>query len=571
MGGSYSKTPSGDQRSVILLGETGAGKSAFGNFLLKRDCFKTGDKMISTTQSVEQQTTEYSEENINISLHVFDLPGLNDPRKVDTTHLNNAYSALKKCAKCMSTLFAIVIDISDTDELTNAVKEIQRFLDKVELPDFNLTDNALLVFSHADKLGATEGEANSCLYRTIESCPLLYKLWILVRFRHVLVDSPRYVSDGDYWREKMKQIIVFTRPKIRVLLLGPHQTAQTELLLQLRGKKGELGGVEELPKYDELDIEEVNLEAEGCSLTFERSFDFSSLDDLNEQEESKEKNNALNQINSLINSIAETHTFSIFCVVIKVGRLKSTFIRGIKMLAEALSEEKVDLFYNRCFFLFTHSNKENALDQCNQAFSNLEDLREIKASIDNRVAITNTHPDTPTEIVCELLKQVVSYSHAMKQKCYGKEFVSSILSSGFELPPDDKAKALNTTTSSLWPSKLTLGLLAVSAGGGVLAIAGAAVVILSAGTAAPIVAPAFAPVMLCAAPMAAAQIGTGSVAALGVGATVGSTLGAMGVGANTAVGSAVLYKLISQRKKKREGDKEYEYDFSTGSKDYVGE
>ena len=96
--GTYYSQPVTDQRSVILLGETGAGKSSFGNFLLNRESFATGSGMLSTTQKVEQQSCQYTEDNHNIQLHVFDLPGLNDPRKIDTTYLNNTYSALKNSA-----------------------------------------------------------------------------------------------------------------------------------------------------------------------------------------------------------------------------------------------------------------------------------------------------------------------------------------------------------------------------------------------------------------------------------------------------------------------------------------
>ena len=551
MGQGYSQ-PS-DERSIILLGDTGAGKSAFGNFLLNRDIFKTGSGMLSTTQTVEQESCQYTEESLSIRLHVFDLPGLNDPRKVDIAHLNNTYSALKNCAKSMSTLFAIVIDISNRDELASTVLEIHNFLEKVELPDFNLTDNALVVFSHADKIGATPQDQESSLLRAIEGCVPLYKLWTLVRFRHVLVNSSCYSSDTQYRVEKMKEIIKFTQPRIRLLLLGPHSETQNELLHLLRGKC--IGGVDALPGYFENEADQVSTNFGGCSLTLEKSFDFSSLDSLS-CSDNLEKSNALSQMSGLINSLVETHTFTAFCVLIRMDvKLKSSFIDGIKSLAKSISGDKPDMFYNRCFFLFTHSNCEDADSRCTAVFESLPAMRELRASMGNRVAIVNQHRDTSSEELCSFFRQVITFSQAMKQSCYGKEFVSSILSTGFDLPAPPPPEAATNSAPRYLPSKLTLALLTIG-GGGVLALAGAAAVLLTGGVAAPAIA---APMMLLAAKSSAVGV-TAAVTAGVTTSVLGGTLGVIGVGANTAVASAVLYKLLSQDKKREK----YEYDFSSG-------
>ena len=524
-----------DERSIILLGDTGAGKSAFGNFLLNRDIFKTGSGMLSTTQTVEQESCQYTEESLSIRLHVFDLPGLNDPRKVDIAHLNNTYSARKNCAKSMSTLFAIVIDISNRDELASTVLEIHNFLEKVELPDFNLTDNALVVFSHADKIGATPQDQESSLLRAIKGCVPLYKLWTLVRFRHVLVNSSCYSRDTQYRVEKMKEIIKFTQPRIRLLLLGPHSETQNELLHLLRGKC--IGGVDALPGYFENEVDQVSTNFGGCSLTLEKSFDFSSLDSLS-CSDNLEKSNALSQMSGLINSLVETHTFTAFCVLIRMDvKLKSSFINGIKSLANSISGDKPDMFYNRCFLLFTHSNCEDADSWCTGVFESLPAMRELRASMGNRVAIVNQHRDTSSEELCSFFRQVITFSQAMKQSCYGKEFVSSVLSTDLPAPPPQEA-ATNSCCLYL-PSKQTLALLTIG-GGGVLALAGAAAILSTGGAAIAV------PMMLFTAKSPA----------------VTRTLGVMGAGAvASAVPWLMQYKLHKKREEERE---EYEYDFSSG-------
>ena len=556
--GQWHSQPS-DERSIILLGETGAGKSEFGNFLLNSNSFEAACGMLSTTQSVQQQSCQYTEDGLNVTLHVFDLPGLNDPRKIDTTQLKNTYSALKNCAKSMSTLFAIVIDISNKDELCSTVASVHSFIDKAELPDFNLTENALLVFSHADKIGATPQDQESSLCRVIDSCIPLYKLWTLVRFRHVMVNSICYPTDREYRLNKMREIVNYTRPKIRVLLLGPHLETQNELLLLLRGNR--VGGTVTLPGYTENEVDRVNIELEGCSLSFEKSFEFSSLDTLS-CSDNLEKSNALRQIGGLINSLVETHTFTAFCILIRLDvRLKSIFIDNIKSLASSLSGDKLDMFYARCFFLFTHSNCDNAVSQSRDMFEALPAMKQLRASMGNRVAVVNKHPDTSADELSVFLEQVVTFSQAMKQSCYGKEFVSSVLSAGFDIPvnptPEAATNSIAHSVSSYLPSNRTLALLTLG-GGGVLALAGAAVVILTGGAAAPVVA---GPVMLFAAKSAGVAVG---VATAGVTTgVIGGTLGVIGVGANTAVASAVLYKLLS-KEKKREQETEYEYDFSSG-------
>ena len=547
-----------DERSIILLGETGAGKSAFGNFLLNsNNCFKTGTGMLSTTQTVEQQSCQYTEDSLSVALHVFDLPGLNDPRKIDTTHLRNTHSAVKNCAKSMSTLFAIVIDISNRDELVSAVAEVHTFINKVELPDFNLTDNALLVFSHADKLGTTPQEQESSLEQVLESCIPLYRLYTLVRFRRVLVDSSS--TDREYRVGKMREIIGFTRPRIRVLLLGPHLETQNELLLLLREK---MGVTDALPGYCKDEVDRVSVECEGCSLTFEKSFEFSSLDTL-KPSDNFEKSNALTQIGGLINSLVETHTFTAFCVLIRMDvKLKSSFIEGIKSLASSISGDKLDMFYDRCFFLFTHSNCDNAEGQARDVFGALPAMKQLRSSMGERVAVVNKHPDTGPDALSAFFKQVVAFSHAMKKSCYGKEFVSSVLSAGFDVPPSPTNEAATESTalsvSRYLPSKRTLALLTLG-GGGILALAGGAAVLLTGGAAAPAVA---VPMMLFAAQHSVPAAGLAVGISTGV---LGGTLGIVGVGANTAVAGAVLYKLLTQQKKKEgEQEEEFEYDFSSG-------
>jgi predicted GTPase len=73
---------------LVLIGETGIGKSQLGNFILqKEDCFKVGDGDNSETYSFLENTTSISDMNINIT--IMDTPGLNDTSKRDFDIMEN--------------------------------------------------------------------------------------------------------------------------------------------------------------------------------------------------------------------------------------------------------------------------------------------------------------------------------------------------------------------------------------------------------------------------------------------------------------------------------------------------
>ena len=160
-------------------------------------------------------------------------------------------------------------------------------------------------------------------------------------------------------------------------------------------------------------------EFEGISLSFQKSVDFSTTWCISESD-SLERNNTLNQLTDLIQALIETHTFTAFCVLIPMEtRIKSTFIEGIKSLANAISENKPDLFYNRCFFLFTHCNQDNADKNCDLVFSNIPAMKQMRTDMGNRVFILNLQPQSATNDISDFLKQTVAFSHSMKQECYG--------------------------------------------------------------------------------------------------------------------------------------------------------
>jgi len=69
---------------VVLIGETGVGKSQLGNFILQNECFKTGNGKNSETETLSEGYSHLDGMNVTI----VDTPGLNDTGSKDEEIMN---------------------------------------------------------------------------------------------------------------------------------------------------------------------------------------------------------------------------------------------------------------------------------------------------------------------------------------------------------------------------------------------------------------------------------------------------------------------------------------------------
>lgn len=69
---------------IMLIGETGVGKSQLGNFLLQNNSFKVGDHDRSETKKISESSSKI--ENMNVT--IIDTPGLNDTSGADEQIMN---------------------------------------------------------------------------------------------------------------------------------------------------------------------------------------------------------------------------------------------------------------------------------------------------------------------------------------------------------------------------------------------------------------------------------------------------------------------------------------------------
>ena len=141
-----------DISSIIVLGETGSGKSSLVNKLLKDPKCKVGNELNSETEKV----IGYMGEGKYSDIFIIDTPGLNDSNGAEKDKIN--IDATHKYIKENPRIKGIIILLKFIDNrLTGSIKNsIKTFADL--FPSNNFWNHVVIVFSHYGVIKAEERE-----------------------------------------------------------------------------------------------------------------------------------------------------------------------------------------------------------------------------------------------------------------------------------------------------------------------------------------------------------------------------------------------------------------------------
>ncbi|BFU26332.1 AIG1 family/50S ribosome-binding GTPase, putative [Entamoeba histolytica] len=119
----------GKQTKLLLIGETGNGKSSLGNFILQKNIFEVSGSPNSETEKTKVENGEEDRSD----LIIVDTPGLNDTNNFDTENIQNIVDCVR-----VTGLQGIILTMNyNVNKLSKSIKQIIATINDVfKIEDF---------------------------------------------------------------------------------------------------------------------------------------------------------------------------------------------------------------------------------------------------------------------------------------------------------------------------------------------------------------------------------------------------------------------------------------------------